>query len=480
MIGLFRRLWAWLRTPRSGVARKAHPDLRPIDTDQIARELDLLELAKRLGVAGLPAPDAVTLSHPEAAVVQRVEKARQDYVDWADIRLRVVNENITREDVSRDITRARQADQEFVRKASSLLGERQALLRTLSEAAKARGEELKAFRQTHRLTREADFPEGASKFFRWAVLIALIAFEGLVNAQFFAQGVSTGLLGGAAYAMSLAFVNVGVAFVFGLMPVRYRVHRNPVRALGGWLALAAALALMTILGLGIAHLRDAMTADEADAAAYALGTLLSSPLQLRDLMSWGLLAISVCFAAVALYDGLTMDDPYPGYGAVTRRSRDANEALEVELADLREQLEELKNEELELLDTCVEKSQVSLRAMTTAIESKVAADSSLARAFRDADNALLSLIQKFRDENQIHRGTAPRPRYFDERVVPLPLPLPDFGVEKDQTALQAQEELLAVLMQELESIRARIQTAYNLEYDRLKPLNTQFAQEEAA
>ena len=80
-MGLAERFWNWLSASASGAPRKGHPDLYPLDVSQLTKELRLVEEGKRLGEAGLPAPDAKTLSGPEAAIVQRVEKARQDYVD---------------------------------------------------------------------------------------------------------------------------------------------------------------------------------------------------------------------------------------------------------------------------------------------------------------------------------------------------------------------------------------------------------------
>src|SRR5689334_22646484 len=95
----------WLSTSANASPKKAHPDLRPIDTTKLARELRLHEQAKELGEKGIPAPDAVTASGPEKAAIQRVEKARQDYVDWAVLRLGVVNQNISRANVTREVNR---------------------------------------------------------------------------------------------------------------------------------------------------------------------------------------------------------------------------------------------------------------------------------------------------------------------------------------------------------------------------------------
>lgn len=84
-MGWFKRFLHWLTTSARSSHRKAHPDLNPIDVDKLARELNLHAEAKRLGAVGVPAPEATSPCGPEATVIQRVERARQEYVDWAAI-----------------------------------------------------------------------------------------------------------------------------------------------------------------------------------------------------------------------------------------------------------------------------------------------------------------------------------------------------------------------------------------------------------
>jgi hypothetical protein len=144
-MGLAERFWNWLTASTSGAPRKGHPDLYPLDVPKLTKELRLVEEGKRLGEAGLPAQDAKTLSGPEAAIVQRVEKARQDYVDWAVLRLNVLSQDLGKRNVTQAVNRARQADKEFERKASAALSEQEGLLRSLGDTAKRLKGELDEF-----------------------------------------------------------------------------------------------------------------------------------------------------------------------------------------------------------------------------------------------------------------------------------------------------------------------------------------------
>ena len=471
---LAERFRHWLTVSPNANPKKGHPDLYPLDVAKLAKELRLAEEGKRLGEAGLPAPDAKSLSGPEAAIIQRVEKARQDYVDWAVLRLRVLSQDLGKRNITQAVNRALQADKELERKASALLSEQEGLLRSLGDSARRLKIEVEDFRSKHRITREPNFPSPSGLYLRYALLLLLVAVEGTVNAGFFAQGLSTGLLGGFAIAGLLATLNVATAFVFGKFLVRYWSHNSLGPRLLGVVCFLAAVAMMTVIGTGIAHYRDSLTSEAADAAMSALLTFRSNPFELRDAFSWALFGISVAFGFASLFDGLYSDDPYPGYGPISRRAQVAINDHEDEMAMVRSALEELKDEELKALDQALKESQAAVAVFQSLIEDKKAAGSRLFTALRDADNSLTALLSRFRTENELHRGGISRPLYFDTKPELLALQLPDFTTAAEDASLVQQSELVANLLAEAQQVRARIQAAFNQQYDRLKPLDSHF------
>lgn len=473
-MGLAERFWTWLTASARGAPRKGHPDLYPLDVSKLAKELRLVEEGKRLGEAGLPSPNAKTLSGPEAAIVQRVEKARQDYVDWAVLRLNVLGQDLGKRNVTQAVNRARQADKEFERKASAALSEQEGLLRSLGDTARRLKGELEDFRSKHRITREPNYPSSSGLYLRYTILLLLVAVEGTLNAGFFAQGLSTGLLGGFATAGVLAALNVVTAFVFGKFTVRYWNHSSVGPQLVGFGCFFVAVAVMTGIGLGIAHYRDSLTSEAADAAKTALQTLRASPFDLRDAFSWALFGISIVFGFASLFDGLFSDDLYPGYGPIARRAQFAIDDHEDEMASMRSTLEELKDEELKALDRTLQESQAAVAVFQSLIKDKKAAGSRLSTALRDADNSLAALLSKFRTENELHRGGVARPEYFDTKPELLALQTPDFDTTADEASLKQQSELVASLLEEAQQVRARIQESFNQQFDRLKPLDTHF------
>src|SRR5688572_2329793 len=129
-------------TARRKLSQLAHPDLYRVNIDQAARELDLESEARRLAKAGFPLPDQTALSVPEAKAVQRVEKSRQDFVQWASVRMNAINEDLAANDVTVLVDDALAADKSFERKAARVLAEHEHLLNELAENAAAREREL--------------------------------------------------------------------------------------------------------------------------------------------------------------------------------------------------------------------------------------------------------------------------------------------------------------------------------------------------
>lgn len=471
---MLERVFKWLTSSSTTRTGKGHPDLYPIDVAQLTKELNLIEEGKRLGEAGIPPTDALRPSGPEAAAIQRVEKVRQDYVDWAVIRAGILSEDLSKLCRSQNINRARQADKEFERKASALLTEKNSLLRSLGETARQSTQALELFKAKNGLTRDAVLKSGAQVFFDATLLLFLIVLEGFLNASFFAQGLDSGLIGGAVQAMILAAINVLLAYSFGRFALRYIVHQSIALKLLGLLGLTCALVVMFIMGLSIAHFRDALTSEMIDPPKTALETLLSNPFQLRDFFSWALFAITFIFGFAALIDGLFSADLYPGYGAISKLKQMAVDDYEDELNELRSELGELKNEELKVIDETLQKSQSELAVYSSLLEAKRAAHLRLMTALHDVDNSLDAVLHTFRTENEVYRRGLPPPAYFNAPPPLRPLKLPDFEASVDEARLEEHREAVDTFLAEVQDIRGNIQVAFNQQFDIVNKLDTHF------
>src|SRR5215831_4320979 len=79
------------------------------------------------------------------------------------------------------------------------------------------------------------------------------------------------------------------------------------------------LCIILALNLSFAHYRDLSVLGMPNPEQNALSDMLQTPLILHDVKSWWLAVVGVLFSFVALIDGFTWDDPYPGYAEVARR-----------------------------------------------------------------------------------------------------------------------------------------------------------------
>jgi hypothetical protein len=473
-MGVLGAVGRWLVASNRDPSGTEGHDLQRIDVPRLVKQLGLLEEAKRLGEAGIPSASARTPVGAEAEVINRVEKLRQQYVQWAVRRLGVLNEDISRLSVTQEVNRARQADQEFERNASTLLSEKSALLLSLDASARKRRAELEKFKLQNQLTREAQYPDFMGLCIRYLWLALFIVGEGVLNAKFFSEGLEGGLIEGALTAMILAAANVLSAYFIGLLVVRQINHVNPVNRSFGALGLLVAILLIITLALGISHYRDALTAEMEYPAKAALDAFQANPFQLHDVFSWVLLFITFFVGLGAIFDGLKCDDAYPRYGSISRHAHQAQEEYDAELELIQNDLQELKENELKSLDIIANKCEATIVSLSSTIRDKEAAKLKLSSALTDADGALKSLLHAFRTANEEFRSGLPIPAYFDALPELQTLDLPDFDTTIDKTKLVNQRRLVDALIRELQDIRGKIQAAFNVQFESLKPLGSHF------
>jgi hypothetical protein len=361
------------------------------------------------------------------------------------------------------------ADRNFERRAANLVTSREALIHDLADHAVQRNRELEDFRAHNGLTRPATYPEGSATFMRYAILLALIVFEGAANAYFFSMGLESGLIGGFLAAGLFAAVNLVTAFVLGKFAVRLVFHNHgAVKGIGAAACVFAVLCMLAV-GLTIGHFRDALIADSPEPARAAWMALRASPFALRDVMSWLLFAVSVLFAVFALFDGLSSDDNYPGYGDVARRARQTRDDYLEELHSVRTQLDGMKDEELAGLENALRKARTLVAESATALREKNWARTRTETAMIDAETNLDALLKIFRDTNRMHRGNLPAPAYFETRPALQQLAMPDFGTADDRVRIEEQERLVQRLVAEVDAVRARIEASFTHHAERVKP-----------
>lgn len=459
--------------------KKANPDISPIDTKKIRNDLGLDAEAKRLGKAELPRSDAATMTGVEAKALQVVDKLRQDSYSWGVERLKAFNQEIKSQDVTMLASAVLDMGREFESRSSSLIDSKTQAINSLAGAAKSLEAELREFKKSATLEREANYPGTSGLFLMWSLLALIVVLEGAFNAFFFAKGIETGLIGGFFYAAAFSLLNVAIGFCWGRFGIPEINHASSARKIIGAVSLAGAAVSAVVVGLVIAHFRDALGHDAENASSLAIQRLRESPFGLQEIYSWTLFSLSVIFSALAAGDGYKMDDPYPGYGKLARRMALAKDDLHVELEDSRKELNAIKDDCLSKLEVDAGRAKSQLEFINEAIEGKAVTERKLHVAFTDAQNCLAALLKSFRDTNMLHRKTPP-PAYFAEIPELKEIILPPFSTEDDKRRYSEQEWLVSQLSTKLPSVAAEIQDAYNRKRESLAGISYGMDEERTA
>jgi hypothetical protein len=382
----------------------------PIDADQLADGLRLVIRAQENAIQELPTTDSTTLDGVEEEVVGSIMAEWNLQRDHLITMLKAYRDRLAELNAASELAQLRLAAASAVVKFRQHKQEARGDLARLRMAYVETRDELAAFRTKHRLNRPARNPSH-----RWTtigLLVVMVVIESVMNGLFFAKGSERGLIGGVGTAFGISLVNILVCFFLGLIPARYINWR-------GWFIRSLSF-VFTVAGIGAVlfvhlfagHLRDATAAtSEGQAYGIAVSQIFATPWRLADITSWYLFGLGTLFGLVTLWKGYRHDDPYPQYGELFRRERDASERYNEEHRDFFEELEDVRDETITRFETGI----ANIPEYVAKSHQVRAARSALIEQFRGyeqlAEQAGNRLLSTYRDANRRHRKT-PAPKYF--------------------------------------------------------------------
>ncbi len=387
--------------------------LRPIDTDQIARKLELTERGEKNGRQNLPRSETKSFDEVEQSVVQTLESEWGWQGGHLLNHLRSYAIRLAGYSIEAEFTRLQLQAKDAITNLRAISHQAEAELGPLREHFLAARQELDEFKTRHRISRPSRAP--SNRWTSFGLLFVLLAMESGLNGIFFAKGSDYGLIGGIGTAIGISLVNVTFAFALGLWPARWIKHNNLILKIFGFITLVAGIALLTALHGFAAHLREAtaISANEDEAARAAWQTFLHSPLSIHDLNSVYLFALGTLFAFLAVFKGYTFDDPFPGYGSVTRRftqSRDAysdeHSLLFEDLGGAREEIVSNLSDGIQRIPTFPQAADNIREQRKTMLEQFRAYEAGIEAAVR-------LLLARYRQANIPARSTSP-PSHFDK------------------------------------------------------------------
>ena len=278
------RVMAWLKQFFSG--RPARPENLSLEIDSIVDKFQLVKEAKRLAALGLPSFHEKKPTQKETEVVEHLnlmrEEVQRDYIrQTEDLHAKVVGMELTYKALQSDVLNA-----EFERQTRKLMDEQGDWLKKLAYNAMVRFKELEVFKKKNGLEREANYPSSSGLILRYSVLVFLVGIEGVLNANFFAEGLSSGLIGGFVYAALLAGINVLGCFFLGRFTVPWIVSKPIAGKLFGAISVVFALCFMLLVAMSIGHIREQLMAGTANPTQQAWAAMQTHFFGLNDLVSW--------------------------------------------------------------------------------------------------------------------------------------------------------------------------------------------------
>lgn len=447
-----------------------------IDPDKIKADLNIIGKAREHGEKGVPDFNDTRLTEIEHQIQGTVGKLRLATLKTGERWLAQIQARLDGIDLTKDFNHTIQLGDEFVRKADVILSDADGELQEAISLSKTQKVLLEQFREANRLS------DAPPKMHGWAehtvkicVLVAFCAIESAINANFFAQGLAGGFLGGLAMALIAAALNLIVAFFAGRALI-YKNHVSAARKIAGWLAGLAGVAWTALAGVLVAYLRLVLPQLEDDGAnqltlVWQNFTAHVSPF--TDIDSIALCAITIGFGLIAMRHGYTWQDRYPGYEKVYGAYTDASGHVLELIRELKEKLEAEKQNTLSMIEHKAQSADASIRRFKSGMGEKAVASKKVTEHLILADHTIRALIQAYRYENQLARpADKPRPDYFNDPVELNDEDFPDFGTVNDEQRLRTQEQMLHQIQDIIEPTRAKIQSSFTAKFDQLKPLES--------
>ena len=221
--------------------------------------------------------------------------------------------------------------------------------------------ELNTFRLANKLSkREAYYPKSYILHFAW--IFVFIFVEALINAYFFGEASSLGLLGGVLIGFVTSFFNVTLSTIAGYV-LRYKNHLSWFKKILGLFTFTVLLIVVLLLHLFIAHYREILSTNPDIEIASVLEPMLKQPFALNDMETLILISLGLLVTLFSIFKGMNLDDKYPGYGAIYRRWREKEEQFLSSKKKARTLMRELYSVSLERSDEMVETLAVSKKSL---------------------------------------------------------------------------------------------------------------------
>ncbi|MCY4264261.1 MAG: hypothetical protein OXE78_05345 [Gammaproteobacteria bacterium] len=388
---------------------------KELSPNAFRKKLRPADRGKELGKNNRPSPESTNPDSTELDIIDVVKtRCTADTITFQEhlaiFKTRLANLNITGETstIATSLEKAHSRLEEIVEEGLDKL-------HILRKEMFEREQDLSRFRRKNEIDRAAHYPEFSFKVFLGGVIAVLFLIESLANAGFLAKGNEYGLVGAYIEAFAISAANLFIPLFFFSRFSRYANHTSPVWRLLGLLIVLGFVAFAITLNLGVGHYREVSGVLIGEAGTAVIERLITEPLGLNEGQSWLLVFVGLLFAFLAFMDGWQQDDPYPGYGKMTRLFKAAREDYEGEKTETVRWVNDSFEEAIEE----IEGTQLVVGKLRNEHEAILESRKLLARSFEQQMDHLErvgnTLIAEYREANIIARSDGKTPKSYSRR-----------------------------------------------------------------
>lgn len=425
-----------------------------IDRDKTIEKLRLDKRAEEAGTNDMPPSDIDELDTVEIDIIAEIKEQLNRAQIEADNNLKVYAQRLAELALLRELSSVTGAS-ETARGdyKTAVIGWRNRLANA-ADAIKASYQELAAFKEEHQLKRPAH--DAPSAIYTWSTILISGILESFGNTAFLRVNDAFGLVGGFVAAVVVAAVNVGFSAFIGRVIWPYIFHRDRWKNLMALAGCMTWITLVIVWNLLAAHFRDAKALGLESPETQALQLLMTNPLGLTSIYSYGLLLLGIVFAMISAAAGFKMDDPYPNYGPIYRRHEQRCDEYAGAIEQALEQLQSIRDSRIGLLQNVRDHLRIQFAERGQILEARKALVSRFDAHLDYLETVTNSLLDHYRVANRRVRKS-PAPAHFNKPWRMSKVSLPPFAelpsieeeVEAAQVALSQSIQTISNLYNEV-------------------------------
>jgi len=430
--------------------------LTRFDEEKIVRETDLDRKAEDDGLQHKPGSQSSSITLAEQSIIDYLGGLVGADRTAAKAQISSFRDSMSGNQFYARIADIEHLDEKFEAELAKLKVQHAKELQTQYERERSLANGLRIFRRENKLQdRPAKTRKSAQ--IHWSIVLSMMVTEAILNSYFFSIGSEMGLIGGFLIAALLSFLNVVVAYWAGSTWLPKFNHVEPRTKVAGVFVVTILGLICLVISLGAAQYRVALEAFvETDGTLFeadrlAIDMLYRSPFKLESIQGFFLLTAGLVIATSAFWKAYRYDDPYPGYGELTRTLHDSEDETshkEEQFVGLIEGASTQISTELDELDHQVRRCFQDYRSLLGACEVMV---SEFDKHVNAAVTMARQLAVRYRCFNAEARDDPNNvPAWFDK---PLEVDFSDLllveNFDAEEQRLEQQEQKLADVHREL-------------------------------